>query len=136
MIAKPEIKYIELKSDYSYGSPAWIGSVSFSKSGRTIYFNNTAFQSLNGNGISGNYFDLETGDGYWISNLKRNKKLESTEFGDEMYAKQPNKLSTKELEFLIAKLVENEENTLYNKGRRTIKRERIVLKTKLKKRLE
>ena len=41
--------------------------ISFSKSGKTIYFDGKAFQSLNGTGIKGNYFDIETGDEYWIS---------------------------------------------------------------------
>ena len=69
---KPEIKYIELKTGYSDNGPAWIGLVSFSKSGKTIYFDGKAFQSLNGMGINGNYFDLESGDEYWISGVKKN----------------------------------------------------------------
>src|SRR5690606_28127124 len=66
-----EIKYIELKSSFSDNGPAWIGLVSFSKSGKTIYFNGKAFQSLNGTGISGNYFELESGEEYWISGVKK-----------------------------------------------------------------
>lgn len=61
---RTELKYIELKSGFSDNGPAWIGLVSFSKSGKTIYFNGKAFQSLNGRGIGGNYFDLESGDEY------------------------------------------------------------------------
>lgn len=67
----PEIKYIELKSGYNDNGPAWIGLVSFSKSGKTIYFNNKAFKSIGGNGIAGNYMDIETRDEYWISNPKK-----------------------------------------------------------------
>ena len=70
---KSEIKYIELKSGFSDDGPAWIGLTSFSKSGKTIYFNGKAFQTLNGNGISGNYFEIETGDEYWISGVKKNQ---------------------------------------------------------------
>ena len=70
---KSEIKYIELKSGFSDNGPAWIGLVSFSKSGKTIYFNGKAFQTLNGNGIAGNYFEIETGDEYWISGVKKNQ---------------------------------------------------------------
>jgi hypothetical protein len=66
-----EIKYIELKSGFSDNGPAWIGLVSFSKSGKTIYFNGNAFQSLNGTGISGNFFDIESGEEYWISGVKK-----------------------------------------------------------------
>ena len=68
---KPQIKYIELKSGYSDNGPAWIGLVQFSKTGRTIYFNDLALKSLNGEGISGNYFDLKTGDEYWVSGVKK-----------------------------------------------------------------
>jgi len=35
-----DILYIELKTGYSDNGPAWIGRVRYSKSGRTIYFNN------------------------------------------------------------------------------------------------
>jgi len=69
-----ELKYIELKTGFSDNGPAWIGSVSFSKSGKTIYFNGKAFQSLRGSGISGNYFEVETGDEYWISGVKKDMK--------------------------------------------------------------
>lgn len=69
---RTEIKYLELKSGFSDNGPAWIGMVSFSKSGKTIYFDGKAFQSLNGMGISGNYFDIESGDEYWISGVKKN----------------------------------------------------------------
>lgn len=71
---KSEIKYIEQKSGYNDNGPAWIGLVSFSKSGKTIYFNGQAFQSLNGNGISGNYYEIESGNEYWISGIKKNQK--------------------------------------------------------------
>ncbi|WP_200975403.1 hypothetical protein [Echinicola sp. 20G] len=68
---RTEIKYLELKSGFSDNGPAWIGMVSFSKSGKTIYFDGKAFQSLNGTGISANYFDIESGNEYWISGVKR-----------------------------------------------------------------
>ena len=68
---RTEIKYLELKSGFSDNGNAWIGLVSFSKSGKTIYFDGKAFQSLDGTGISGNYFDLESGNEYWISGVKK-----------------------------------------------------------------
>ncbi|WP_218699267.1 hypothetical protein [Olleya sp. HaHaR_3_96] len=68
---KSELKYIELKSGFSDNGNAWIGLVSFSKSGKTVYFNGKAFQTSNGTGVSGNYFDLESGDEYWISGVKK-----------------------------------------------------------------
>ena len=70
---KSEIKYIELKSGFSHDGPAWIGLVSFSKSGQTIYFNGKAFKSLSGNGIIANYYEIESGDEYWISGVKKNQ---------------------------------------------------------------
>lgn len=69
------LKYIELKSGYSDNGPAWIGYVSMSKSGRTIYFNGRGMMKLKGQrrGESGgNYIDMETGESYWISGVKKN----------------------------------------------------------------
>ncbi len=63
------LMYVELKTGYADDGPAWIGYVKQSKSGRTIYFNDHAFQR--GNGISGNYYDVETGEEYWISGVKK-----------------------------------------------------------------
>ena len=63
--------YIELKSDRSDRGPARIGWVTFSKSEKTIYYNGKSFQRAPGGGISGNYFDTESGDEYWISGVKK-----------------------------------------------------------------
>lgn len=71
---KKQLLYVEQKSGTEGQNLAWIGKGSFSKSGRTIYFNDQAFQSLNGAGISGNYYNIETGDEYWISGVKKNKQ--------------------------------------------------------------
>lgn len=67
---KAEIKYIELKSNFSHNGPAWIGLVSFSKSGRTIYFDGKAFQRVGSDRMLGNYYDIESGEEYWISGFK------------------------------------------------------------------
>ena len=65
-----DIRYIELKSGYSHeNGPAWIGNVKASKSGQTVYFNDHAFQRYNG--IQGNFIDIETGEEYWISGVKK-----------------------------------------------------------------
>ena len=64
-----DLMYIELKTGYSDDGPAWIGYVKTSKSGKTIYFNNHAFQRWNS--PSGNYYDLETNEDYWISGVKK-----------------------------------------------------------------
>ena len=64
-----ELKYIELKSGYRDNGPAWIGRVKLSQSGRTLYFNDHAFQkSREGKGW---YFDVETGETYWIFGVKK-----------------------------------------------------------------
>ncbi len=64
---KSQLKYIELKSGYADNGPAWIGKVDFSKSGKTIYFNGHAFKGKGHGGCS----DIETGEIYWISGLKK-----------------------------------------------------------------
>lgn len=69
---KSTLKYIELKSGFSDNGPAWIGIPEYSKSGNTVYFNGKALKNLNGTGIEGNYYDLETRDEYWISGIKKN----------------------------------------------------------------
>ena len=68
---KPRIMYIENKSEGHSGS-AWIGFAEFSKSGQTVYFDNKALKKLKITGISGNHFDIETGEEYWISGIKKN----------------------------------------------------------------
>ena len=66
------LRYIELKSGYSDDGPAWIGQVRMSRSGRTVYFNGKTFRRIPGGGGGGNYCDVETGDEYWISGVKKN----------------------------------------------------------------
>jgi len=63
--------YIEYKGDGLVG-PARIGRVEFSKSGKSIYYDGKAFESLGGSGFKANYFDVETGEHYWISGCKKN----------------------------------------------------------------
>ena len=67
---KSRIMYIEDKSGGLIG-PARIGRVTFSKTGRTIYYRGRSFQSLKGLGFKANYYDVETGDHFWISGPKR-----------------------------------------------------------------
>jgi hypothetical protein len=64
------LRYVELKTGYNDNGPAWIGYVNMSRSGRTVYFNGKAFKRLT-RGASGNYYDTETGDSYWISGVKK-----------------------------------------------------------------
>lgn len=72
------IMYIECKANGLVG-PARIGRVTFSKTGRTLYYRGQRFQSLKGAGFKANYFDVDTGENYWISGPKRSG-------GDSLYA--------------------------------------------------
>lgn len=69
--------YIERKDDRVTGA-ARIGRITFSKSGKTVYYHGRTFQSCDGRGFKCNYFDVETDEGYWISGCKR-------EGGDRLY---------------------------------------------------
>ena len=66
-----DLMYIELKSGYSDDGPAWIGYVKTSKTRKTVYFNDHAFQKAIGG--SSNYIDVENGDRYWITGLKKDE---------------------------------------------------------------
>jgi hypothetical protein len=67
---RTRIMYIEDKSEGLVG-PCRIGRVRFSKTGATLYYGGRAFQSLKGNGYKSNYFDVETGEEFWISGPRR-----------------------------------------------------------------
>jgi hypothetical protein len=62
--------YIENKSGGLIG-PARIGRVTYSKTGKSIEYRGRTFQSLKGSGFKANYFDMETGDHYWISGPRK-----------------------------------------------------------------
>lgn len=62
--------YIEDKSGGLVG-PARIGRVTFSKSGKTIYYGGRGFQSLGGSGFKANYFAVDNGEHFWISGPRR-----------------------------------------------------------------
>jgi hypothetical protein len=64
--------YVELKTGYNDNGPAWIGRVAFSKTGQTIYYRGKSLRRIRGGGISANYRDVETGEQYWISGVKKN----------------------------------------------------------------
>src|SRR5437763_7562984 len=71
------VMYIECKAGGLTGT-ARIGRVTFSKTGRTLYYRGQTFQSLKGAGFKSNYYAVDTGDDYWISGPKRRG-------GDRMY---------------------------------------------------
>ena len=71
---KDRLIYVELKSGGADRGLAWIGIAGASKTGATLYSNGKAFKSLKGSGIAANYFDIETGEEYWISGVKMNNR--------------------------------------------------------------
>jgi hypothetical protein len=71
------IMYIENKSGGLIGS-ARVGRVTFTRTGKTLYYSDQSFQSLKGAGYKSNFVDIETGDSYWISGPKKNG-------GDRLY---------------------------------------------------
>lgn len=64
-----ELIYVELKTGYSNNGPAWIGNGFYNRTRKTVYFNGRAF--CRSQGISGNHIDMETGEEYWISGVKK-----------------------------------------------------------------
>jgi hypothetical protein len=66
---KPRIMYIEVKPDGVSG-PARIGRVTFSKSGRSIYYRRRCYEAIKG-GVNGNDWDSATHQEVWISGCKK-----------------------------------------------------------------
>jgi hypothetical protein len=67
---KTRIMYIEDKSNGLTG-PARIGRVEMTKLGKTIYYRGRTFRSLRGRGFKANFYDVESGDEFWISGPRR-----------------------------------------------------------------
>ena len=70
MRPKQRIMYIEYKGKGIAG-PARIGLVKLSKSGKSVYYDGKTFETLRGSGFKANYFDVETGEQYWISGCRK-----------------------------------------------------------------
>ena len=70
--ARQRVMLVELKSGSSDSGPAWIGWVRFSKSGRSLYYRGRTLQRIRGGGVSGNHVDVETGEEFWVSGVKKN----------------------------------------------------------------
>jgi len=68
---KTRIMYIEYKGDDGIEGPARIGRVTYSASGRTLYYGGKTFRTLWGKGFKSNYRDVETGEFYWISGCRK-----------------------------------------------------------------
>jgi hypothetical protein len=113
---KTEIKYVELITNYNHNGPAWIGLITFSKSGKTLYFNGKAFQRIGASRTMGNFYDIETMEEYWISGVK-NDMTDRHKFGSgevlveerilSEYLKIVNLENLNKSEFEICKLIED-----------------------------
>jgi hypothetical protein len=66
---KRRLMYVENKNGMIDGANARIGWVSFSQTGRTVYYSD--LQLLKARGVRGNFVNLATGDEYWISGVKK-----------------------------------------------------------------
>jgi hypothetical protein len=75
ILSMKALRYVELKSGHSDNGLAWIGYVTQSKSGRTLYFNGRGLMKLKGQrrgDSGGNYIGMETGESFWVSGVKKN----------------------------------------------------------------
>jgi hypothetical protein len=70
--ARSRIMYVEDKSSGLQG-PARIGRVYLSKTGKTLYYRGRRFRSLKGAGFKANYFDVQTGEHFWISGPRKDQ---------------------------------------------------------------
>jgi hypothetical protein len=68
------LRYIELKTGYGENGPASIGWVSLSKTGRTLYYRDLTLERVAAGGDLGHHRDVQTGDEYWVSGIKRNRR--------------------------------------------------------------
>lgn len=67
------VMYVELKTGFNDDGPAWIGRVRFSKTGRTVYYRGRTLRRKPSGGGPGNHYDVETGEEFWISGVKKDR---------------------------------------------------------------
>ena len=71
-VAHPtRIMWIECKGSDGIVGPARVGRVTFSKSGKSLYYDGKRFETLAGQGFKSNYFDVDSGEEYWISGCRK-----------------------------------------------------------------
>jgi len=64
------VMYVENKNGDIDGAPGRIGWVTFSQTGRSVYYRGRTLKRAKGGGVSGNFFDEATGQEYWVSGVK------------------------------------------------------------------
>lgn len=67
---KTRIMYIERKGGELTGE-ARIGRITFTRTGATLRYDGHEFRSMKGHGFNANFFEVETGEHYWISGCKK-----------------------------------------------------------------
>ena len=65
------VMYVENKDGNIDEYRAHIGWVTFSKTGKTVYYKDKALNRLKGGGVLGNHMDQATGEEYWVSGIKK-----------------------------------------------------------------
>lgn len=70
--SKTRIMYVEQKEGDCL---AWIGRVSFSRSGKSIYYRHLHLQRVKGGGVAGNFIDVDSDEEYWVSGPKKKGKI-------------------------------------------------------------
>ena len=69
-----EIRYVELKTGFNDDGPASISWVTFSKTGRTVYYRGRSLQRIIRGGVGSNHVDVQSGEEYWISGVKKDRQ--------------------------------------------------------------
>lgn len=67
---KTRIMYIEPGGGFARDGGR-IGRVNYSKTMRSVYYDGRCYESLKGSGYKENFFDIETGERYWISGPRK-----------------------------------------------------------------
>lgn len=69
-MARRELRYVELTTGSNHNGPASISWVTINRTGKTIYYRDRVLRR--GHGSIGNFYDVESGEEYWVSGVKRN----------------------------------------------------------------
>jgi hypothetical protein len=65
------VMWIEHKEGDGLVGPARIGWVHVQQKGKRLDYRGQSFRTLDGRGFKANYYDVATGDEYWISGCRR-----------------------------------------------------------------
>ena len=68
---RSEIMYVELKGTSGVTGDARIGLVTFSKTGKTMYFDGRTLEPARDGGGKINHVDADTGEEFWVSGCKK-----------------------------------------------------------------